>query len=361
MQMPTSITALGAFLCMAGGSLAAAPAPLRIVIIGDSTVSDYPATGPDRGWGQFIEERFKDGAVTVSNFAAPGRSAKTFIQEGRWQEALATKPDYVIVQFGHNDSHAPANPESTDAATDYKDYLRRYVDDSRAKGATPILVTPVVRRTFDERGRITEAQPPPSRPLAAYADAMKEVGRERGAALIDLYAASKALAETLGPAASAEMASKHGDATHFNETGARAIAELVVRELPRADAKLKAYLKATPALTVRSHGSPGDFPLVTARGASPIYLDAQDFPVVRIAAGALAKDIGTVTRVEPAIVEGVPAGVESAVLVGTLGRSPVIDQLVAAKKLEVSALRGAWESFVIATVRTRCPAWRVRW
>ena len=108
--------------------------PLRVVIVGDSTVCNYPENRPERGWGQFIQERFNDGAVIVTNLAASGRSTKTFIKEGRWQKALEQKPDYVLIQFGHNDSHAPERPESTDAATDYKDYLRRYVDESRGRG-----------------------------------------------------------------------------------------------------------------------------------------------------------------------------------------------------------------------------------
>lgn len=173
--------------------IASAQAPLRIVLVGDSTVSEYPSTRPDRGWGQFVEERFEPGAVEVINLAAPGRSTKTFIEEGRWQRALAQEPHYVIIQFGHNDSHAPQNPESTDAATDYKEYLRRYIDESRATGATPVLVTPVVRRTFDARGRIVEAHSPPNRPLITYAAAMKEVGRDKNVATIDLNAVSKAL------------------------------------------------------------------------------------------------------------------------------------------------------------------------
>lgn len=218
--------------------------PQRIVIVGDSTVSNYPDTRPDRGWGQFVEECFREGAVKVSNLAAAGRSTKTFIQEGRWRKALEDKPDYVMIQFGHNDSHAPDKPESTDAATDYKDNLRRYIDESREIGATPILVTPMVRRTFDAQGEITESQPLPNRSLSAYADAMKEVGREKGVAVIDLYASSRALAENLGPEASAKMSPKKGDVTHFNEKGARAIADLVMKDLPVAEPKLAELMRA---------------------------------------------------------------------------------------------------------------------
>lgn len=216
--------------------------PLRIVIVGDSTVCNYPLTRPDRGWGQFIQERFQPGTVTVINLAAAGRSTKTFIQEGRWKKALEEKPDYVLIQFGHNDSHSPDHPEATNAATDYQEYLRRYINDSRAIGAAPILVTPMVRRTFDANGKLTDA-------LQPYAEAMKAVGAETKTPVIDLHASSKRLVEQLGPEKSAEMANKPGDATHFNEKGARAMAALVMDELPTAAPTLKAYLLV-------KHGTP---------------------------------------------------------------------------------------------------------
>ena len=216
---------------------AAAPKPRRIVVIGDSTVCNYPDTRPERGWGMFIQERFKEGDVEVINLAASGRSTKTFIAEGRWQRALDKKPDYVLIQFGHNDSHAPTNPESTDAATDYRDYLRRYIDDSRAVGAIPLLVTPMVRRIFDADGKLKDE-------LQPYAAAMKEVGLEKKAAVIDLHALSKQLVEQLGPTAAAEMANKAGDATHCNEKGAKAMADLVIKALPAAASELKERLNA---------------------------------------------------------------------------------------------------------------------
>ena len=213
-----------------------APAPVRIVLIGDSTVCDYPQTHANRGWGQFIEERFQPGTVKVVNLAASGRSTKTFIQEGRWQKALDEKPAYVLIQFGHNDSHAPEKRESTHAATDYRDYLRRYIDEARAIGATPILVTPMVRRIFGADGKLDDS-------LAPYAEAMKTVALEKKAAVIDLHASSAALVEKLGPAVSADMANKQGDLTHFNEKGARAMAGLVIQSLSAADPKLASLLK----------------------------------------------------------------------------------------------------------------------
>jgi lysophospholipase L1-like esterase len=208
----------------------------RIVIIGDSTVCEYPETRPERGWGMYIEERFKPGTVKVTNLAASGRSTKTFIKEGRWKKALEEKPDYVLIQFGHNDSHSSDKPEATDAATDYKDYLRRYIDESRGIGAVPVLVTPMVRRTFGADGKLKDG-------LQRYADAMKEVGTEKKVPVIDLHASSKKLVEELGSEKSGDMANKEGDSTHFNEKGARAMAELVMKELRVAEPKLKKELK----------------------------------------------------------------------------------------------------------------------
>ena len=208
--------------------------PLRLVVIGDSTVCNYPENKPDRGWGQFLQSCF-DGSVKVINLAKGGRSTKTFIKEGLWQKALDEKPAFVLIQFGHNDSHGPEKPEATNAATDYKDFLRRYVDESRAMGAKPILITPMVRRIFRADGKLAnELQP--------YADAMKQVAEEKKVPLIDLHSSSKALVEPLGPSGSADMANKAGDNTHFGEKGARAMLELIMKELPSAAPQLSEHL-----------------------------------------------------------------------------------------------------------------------
>jgi len=209
-------------------------AGIRLAIIGDSTVCEYPSQNAGRGWGHHIQDYFADD-VQVMNLAASGRSTKTFIAEGRWQKTLALKPNFILIQFGHNDSHDPSHPEATDAGTTYKDFLRRYVDEARAIGATPILVTPMCRRTF-EGGKLQDA-------LLRYADAMKEIAVEKKAALIDLHAASRVYFEQLGEAGSLETANKAGDQTHFNEKGAKAMAGLVMKELPIAVPELKAQLR----------------------------------------------------------------------------------------------------------------------
>ena len=213
------------------------PDPIKIVMVGDSTMCEYDLKKPDRGWGMYLQDAFEPGNVEVHNLAKAGRSSKTFIEEKRWDQALALNPDYVFIQFGHNDSHAPENPESTDAETDYRDYLRRYIDDSRAIGATPILVTPMVRRTFHSDGTLDDN-------LKPYADAMKAVAKEKGVALIDLHAASWEFFEPLGPTAARQYARNQKDTTHFNEKGARVICRLVAGALADSDSSLKESLSS---------------------------------------------------------------------------------------------------------------------
>ncbi len=212
---------------------------LTIAIIGDSTVCEYPDESPSRGWGHFIAGYF-DEKVRVVNLAASGRSTKTFIAEGRWKRTLAEKPDVVLIQFGHNDSHGAGKPEATDAATDYRDFLRRYVDESRATNATPIFVTPMYRRTFDKDGKLTDI-------LEPYADAMKAVAAEKKVALIDLHTASGELFRKLGREHCPELANAPTDFTHFNEKGARAMADLVMKELPATAPQLAKWLRAEAA------------------------------------------------------------------------------------------------------------------
>ncbi|MEQ1858509.1 MAG: rhamnogalacturonan acetylesterase [Chthoniobacteraceae bacterium] len=208
--------------------------PLTIVIIGDSTVADYPADKPSRGWGQFIAGYFGDG-VRVANHAISGRSTKSF-RGTAWEKARAEKPNVVLIQFGHNDSHAKTEPKATDAATDYRDYLRQYIDETRALGALPVLITPMHRRVWKPDGTLDDI-------LQPYADAMKAVAVEKEVPVIDLHAMSRELYLKLGEQGSLELANAPGDRTHFGEKGAKAMAELVMSKLPGALPKLKPLLK----------------------------------------------------------------------------------------------------------------------
>jgi lysophospholipase L1-like esterase len=193
--------------------------PIRIVLVGDSTVASYvnpPKDKPDlTGWGQVFGEFFTD-RVTVLNHAQSGASSKSFLRDGRWQKALAAKGDYVFIQFGHNDSHTKEGKPAVDPATDFQGYLRQYIDEARAAGAKPVLVTPVARRTFVD-GKIHTA-------LQPYADAMLKVGKEKSVPVIDLHAAAMELFARLGDQGSADLTAATSDRTHFSRKGALAIA-----------------------------------------------------------------------------------------------------------------------------------------
>src|SRR6266498_3773235 len=114
-----------------------------IVLVGDSTVTDTS------GWGLGFKRNLNDNAQ-CTNTAANGRSSKSFINEGRWKKALALKGDYYLIQFGHNDEHGKGPDRETDANNTYRDFMARYVDEARAIGAKPVLVTSLVRRQWDK-------------------------------------------------------------------------------------------------------------------------------------------------------------------------------------------------------------------
>ncbi len=218
--------------------------PLNIGIIGDSTVSTYPEAAPQRGWGQVLSDFFIPD-TNVLNLAKSGASTKTFPPD-RWQQILDFKPDFVLIQFGHNDQHAKTKPEATDADGDYKENLRRFVKECRQNGAMPILVTPMHRRTFDSATLhlTTELEP--------YVNAMKEVGQELNVPIVDLYETSGFLFESLGEEGSEPLTLNNtdnadrpgkGDRTHFTSQGAQEMARLVVKGLANIDPRLKAALK----------------------------------------------------------------------------------------------------------------------
>ena len=228
--------------------------PIRIVLVGDSTVASYakpPADKPDlTGWGQVFGDFFND-RVTVLNHAKSGRSTRSFIHEGLWKKALAEKGDYIFIQFGHNDSHLKDGKPAVDAATDFQSYLRQYIDEARAAGAKPVLVTPVARRTFKDGKIVTGLQP--------YADAMCKVGKEKGVPVIDLHAAAMRLFDRLGDAGSADMTASASDRTHFSRKGAEAMARLVADAVLQVVPSLRPYLKIGGR-----NGTPGSRPSSTS-------------------------------------------------------------------------------------------------
>ncbi|MBC2592882.1 rhamnogalacturonan acetylesterase [Ruficoccus amylovorans] len=222
-------------------------APVRIGVIGASTVQTYSLDGARRGWGQMLEEFLAPGVI-VHNEARAGTSTKSFPPE-RWQRILEGRPDFILMHFAHNDSKDYDPERYTEPQTSYRKYLRQYVDEAREIGAVPIFVTPNHRRTFVNGVLTHELQP--------YADAMKDEGMESGVPVIDLHAASGAMYSRLGEEAStaytlnkldSEDRPGQGDRTHFTVVGARAMAQLVVSEFPRIDPRLREVAFAAKGL-----------------------------------------------------------------------------------------------------------------
>lgn len=211
--------------------------PVRIFMAGDSTMSiKEKKAWPETGWGMPFAA-FWDSSVTVVNRAKNGRSTKTFISEGLWSSISSElrEGDYVIIQFGHNDESVEKKERYATPDT-FKMNLTRFITETRARRATPILLTPVSRRKFDKEGKAVETH-------AVYSALVREVAKETGVAFIDLDEKSRALYQQFGPENSKWLflqlqPGEHpnypegkNDNTHFSELGARLIAQLVLQEL----------------------------------------------------------------------------------------------------------------------------------
>ena len=145
---------------------------MRIDLIGDSTQTNNAGYG--RGFFSNLTP-----LVDCVNMSKGGASTRTFREQGLWQRGLETKPDYMLIQFGHNDMATPDhNPRET-TMPEYEANLRSYVTEARAAGIKPILVTPLTRRYFGADGKIHSD-------LRAHSATMKRVAAEMHVPLIDL-------------------------------------------------------------------------------------------------------------------------------------------------------------------------------
>ena len=209
-------------------------------MVGDSTVTD------NAGWGLGFKQFLTDGTECI-NTSQGGRSSESFRREGRWTNALALKGDYYLIQFGHNNE--PGKPgRSTDMPT-FVSNMVSYVEEARAVGAKPVLVTPLTRRQWDKAhpGKIKSS-------LAPYAAEVRKIATEKNVPLVDLQARSIELCESLGPEKCLEFSpfktNADGtiahDGTHLNGPGHMMFARLVVDELRKAAPELASVLRAEP-------------------------------------------------------------------------------------------------------------------
>jgi len=201
-----------------------------LFLAGDSTVTDQPSE-PAAGWGQMLP-RFLKPEVAVANHAESGETLKSFIAGLRLAKLLSQLKagDYLFIQFGHNDEKRQWPQTYVEAHSTYKAYLRVFIAEARLRGATPVLVTSMQRRNFDEQGRIRNTH-------GDYPAAVRELASEEKVALIDLERASIAFYEALGPTR-APLAFNAGgkDATHHNNYGGYELAKAIVQGI--RDAKL---------------------------------------------------------------------------------------------------------------------------
>lgn len=217
--------------------------PQRVFIAGDSTAADYgPERAPQAGWGQALQRYLDPAAWQVRNHAKGGRSARSFIAEGRL-DAIAKdlrRGDVLLIQFGHNDAKVEDPSRYDDPQQAYPQFLSRYVALARDKGATPILLTPAARLLYDF-GSLLDTH-------GLYTQAVQRLAAEQQVALIDLNASSSAWIRALG-----EQAAKpyflfvpeqgKADGTHFSHAGAAAVACLVVRDWAALQPTLKTQLR----------------------------------------------------------------------------------------------------------------------
>ena len=165
--------------------------PSKIILVGDST------TAVVGGWGPSFCANHVTSFMACVNLARGGRSSGNYRTEGSWEVALAEmrtrgyKDIWVTIQFGHNDQ--PGKPgRSTDLATEFPANLARYIDEARAAGAKPILVTPLTRRMFVGGKLQNDLEP--------WAAAVRKVAAEKKVPLIDLHAESQQAVQSMGEA-----------------------------------------------------------------------------------------------------------------------------------------------------------------
>lgn len=221
----------------------AAQPQVRIVLVGDSTVNNGGGWGP--GFCALMTPN-----VTCVNLARNGRSSKSYYDEGWWTGALAQHADYILIQFGHNDMHGKGPLRETDPDTTYAANMRRYIQQARAAGVRPVIVTSLSRRNYRGGKLVLD--------LADYSNAARRVAHEEGVPVIDLNAMNVRLLETMNQQqadqfdaiAHPDARKKGPDRTHLNPHGQAVFGRMVADALGRVCPELGPDIrgeKATPA------------------------------------------------------------------------------------------------------------------
>lgn len=219
---------------------------VTLFLAGNSTVVDE-ANEPWCGWGQMFPLFFTS-KVAVANYAESGEAANTFVSSKRFAKLLIKikKGDYLFIEFGHNDQKQKG--EGKGPYTSYKSDLKYLVDEARKKGANPVLVTSMHRRSFDENGKVINTH-------GEYPNAVRLLAKEENVPLIDLNNMSKELYEAWGVEGSKKAFVHYPagtfpgqdkaleDNTHFNPYGGYQIARCIISGIIEANLPIEKYIK----------------------------------------------------------------------------------------------------------------------
>ncbi len=257
-----------------------------LFLVGDSTCADknLDKENPERGWGQLFPA-LVDATLRIENHAQNGRSTKSFRDEGRWQQVLDRlhPGDYVFIQFGHNDQKK-SDPKRYSTPEEYGENLRRFVREVREKEGRPVLLTPIVRRHWEE-GRLLDRH-------GLYPDVMRRIAHEEQVPWIDMEAITRAWVCGLGDELSKEyfMWVPSGscplypegrvDNTHLNVRGAHEVARMVAREVQTLLPELAPHIQF-PDVVVAQDGSGDFFTLQEAVLALPDFARETTWLLVR--------------------------------------------------------------------------------
>ena len=231
----------------------AAPAQSEVTVYlaGDSTMAEkLEEKRPETGWGEKLQQFLDSDKVKIANRAKNGRSTKTFLAEGLWQNIQQSlqQGDYVFIQFGHNDASKEKGERYTPPA-DYHANLVRFVLETRERKAHPVLLTPVVRRRFNPQGQFYDSH-------GEYPDLVRAVAKQHNVPLIDMQQKSESVLTKYGieesrklflqlkPGENPNYPAGIEDNTHFNPFGAELMAKLVVEGIRELKLELARYVKA---------------------------------------------------------------------------------------------------------------------
>ena len=256
MKKLSSICLVAVILAVCAVAVAAQKRPVTVFLAGDSTMAEKrPEKRPETGWGECLQKAFAEKQVKIVNRAQNGRSTKSFIAEGRWQQIIdeLAKGDYVFLEFGHNDEKID-KPEVYSTPAGFKKNLAQMVAAVRVKGGIPVLLTPVMRRRFNEKSEFYDTH-------GEYPDATRAVAKELQVVLIDMHRKSEALLVKLGAEDSKKLflifpageypnyPAGSDDNTHFSALGAEKMAQLALAGIRENKLGLAKYLKKTKVRT----------------------------------------------------------------------------------------------------------------